>query len=143
MKKSVIKFFDKIIIVLLGFSGLLCSCDKYNTDMYGMPPDQPVYGMPYETYELKGVITDKETSKPIQNIQIVQYGDTIYTDTEGKYILYNLSSEFQLKIEDIDGEQNGGDFMSKEIDVLFTQEDKIERDKFVKTLNIELDKNIE
>ena len=144
MKKSVIKFFDKIIIVILGFSGLLYSCAKYGMIVY------------YGDYEIKGVITDKETSKPIQNIKV---GRETYTDAEGKYILYGESdwaiekhsaayySQFRLIIEDIDGEQNDGEFISKEIDVIFTQADQVEKGngksyqgKFVKIINVELNK---
>ena len=147
MKKSVIKFFDRIIVLLLGCLGLFCGCEKYNVDMYGMPVE---YGTPSGEYVLKGIITDKETSNPIKNIQVVRYRDTIYTDTEGKFIMlsYGGFSKFHLKIEDIDGEENGGDFQSEETDVEFTQADQVEQGdgnwnegKFVKTLNIELEKN--
>jgi putative lipoprotein (rSAM/lipoprotein system) len=129
MKKQIIKFWDKIIVVLLGILGVLYnSCLK----MYGMPE------APHTAYNIRGVITDKETSNPIQNIQIIRqinsiYGDTLYTDIDGKYAFYNISPEFHLKIEDIDGEENGGYFESKEIDVKFAD------GEFVKTVNIELE----
>ena len=43
MKKSAIKFFDKIILLLLGFSGMF-----YTSCEYGMPA--PEYGMPVPEY---------------------------------------------------------------------------------------------
>ena len=151
MKKQIIKLWDKIIIVLLGIAGVLGSCDKPKPE-YGAPI--PEYGIPHAMYELKGVISDKETSNPIQNIQIIrqicsEYGDTIYTNTEGKYVFDSVFSEnstFHLKIEDIDGEENGGEFETQEIEVKFTQADQVEKSeeylykgKFAKIQNIELE----
>ena len=146
--KSVIKFFDKIIVVLLGIFGVFNSCEQAEK-----------YGMPYAKYELKGIVTDKETSNPIQNIQVVRHtymeygGDTLYTDVEGKYAFPNpsshfyMDSDFHLKFEDIDGEENGGDFKSKEIKGRFTEADRVEKGegkwyqgKFVRIANIELEK---
>ena len=153
MKKSVIKFFDKILILLLGFLGIFNSCIKL---MYGVLV--PEYGVPRANYELKGVITDKETSNPIPNIRVIQrrlefmeYGDTLYTDAEGKYTFnYDRifpSNTFLLKIEDIDDDENGGFFKTQEIDIEFTETDRVQdgnghwyEGKFAKTRNIELEK---
>jgi putative lipoprotein (rSAM/lipoprotein system) len=144
MKKQSIKFFDKIIVTLLGFLGLFNSCD-YNKDEYGSPSAD---------YELKGIIIDKETSKPIENIQVVlqkysDYRDTVFTDIQGKYELQSGLLENKtcyLKIEDIDGEDNGGDFASQEMEIKFTKDDQVKKGsgwyegKYVKTQNIELKK---
>ena len=139
MKKSLIKSFDKIIVVLLAILGVFNSCEQADE-----------YGTPYADYELKGVVTDKETSKPIKNIRIATfYGDTIYTDAEGKYALsycFDMAEYFHFKIEDIDGEENGGEFEAQEMDVIFTETDKVKKGKgwysgkYVKTQNIELEK---
>jgi len=131
MTKSVIKFWDKVIVVLLGIAGVFSSCNK----------PKPVYGVEVpeypSLYKLNGIVSDKETSQPIPNIRIVrQYADTIYSDAEGKYISTGLSPEFYLKAEDIDGEANVGDFATKEIKVKFAN------DEFVKTQNIELEKKL-
>jgi putative lipoprotein (rSAM/lipoprotein system) len=106
-----------------------------------------MYGTPYGEYELKGIISDKETAKPIQNIQIVrQYWDTLYTDSEGKYSCHNMSPDFHLKIEDIDSVENGGYFKTQEIEIELTQADQVEkgkgwyRGKNSKTVNIKLEK---
>jgi putative lipoprotein (rSAM/lipoprotein system) len=152
MKKSVIKFYDKALVALLSFLGVFGSCDK---DTAGEEP-RVEYGMPYATYEIKGVVTDKKTDKPIPNIRIVkpvyeEFGDTLYTDANGKYV-FNFSDfpenekTFKLKAEDIDGFQNGGLFISEEIDVVITKADKVESGqgwysgKFVKTKDIELNR---
>ena len=139
--KKIIKLWDKIIVVLLGVLGVFSSCKTVSE-----------YGTPYGEYEIKGVITDKETSKPIQNIQVVrlrtsEYGDTLYTETEGKYSFYNMESDFHLKFEDIDSVENGGDFKTKEIKTRLTQADQVEKGdgkwndgKYAKTINIELEK---
>ena len=136
MKKLIIKSFDKIIVALLGMLGIfnLSSCMEY--------------GMPEGEYHFNGIVTDKETSNPIQNIQVVSDRGTIYTNSEGKFTCSDwMNSVFHLKIEDIDGEENGGDFESQEIEVKFTQADQVEKGdgkwnkgKFVKTQNIKLEK---
>lgn len=153
MKKAIIKFFDKIIVFLLGFSGAFTGC--------GNLTDGPVeYGMPHADYELKAMVTDKETSNPIQNIRVIRqypeyeykYGDTLYTNAAGE-CLFNYDgilmphNTLRLKIEDIDGEDNGGLFETKEMDVQFTKAEQVKKGdghwydgKFVITQTIELDK---
>ena len=138
MKKIIIKSFDKIVILLLGFSGIFYSC--------------AMYGTPEADYEIKGIVTDKSNAKPIKNIQIVHqmYRDTTYTDAEGKYaFIYNrnLFDHLNLIVEDIDGEANGGEFETQEIDVIITQAERVKKGrgawdwgKYVKTQNIELER---
>ena len=146
MKKHLITFFDKIILFLLGFSGIFYGCMKY--------------GMPSANFEINGVVTNKETSRPIKHIQITlptMYGeknDTLYTNSRGEYNLkfytnveFNSTEHhFHLKLEDIDSEENGGEFENKEIDVVFTDKNRIKRGKgrydlgtFAKTQNIDLE----
>ena len=140
--KKIIKFWDKIIVVLLGVLGISVafhSCMKTE------------YGVPHADYEIKGIVTNKETSKPIQNIQVVhqRYHDTTYTNSDGKYtFIYNsnLLDGLHLVVEDIDGEANGGEFDTKEIDIKITQADQVKKGKenwdwgkYVKTVNIELE----
>ena len=153
MKRAFIKFFDKIIVLILGFSGVFAGCDD-PTDEYGPPVAE--YGMPQAEYVIKGVVTDKDTSNPIQNIRVIRQvyenlGDTLYTDSEGKYVFEFgdfppwQETTFPLKIEDIDGEENGGLFGTQEIDVTITEADRVEEGnghwhdgKFVKTQDIKL-----
>jgi putative lipoprotein (rSAM/lipoprotein system) len=154
VKKSFFRFFDKIIVLLLGVAGMFSACDNVE--------DMPVeYGMPHADFELKGTVTDKATSQPIQNIRVVRPfgyediyggipGDTIYTDEDGKYVFAFVgfpSEKYQLKFEDIDGEENGGLFQTKEIEGEFTQADLVEKGnghwyegKYVKTQDVALER---
>jgi len=132
MKKSIIKFFDKIILLLLGSTAVLySSCD---------------YGMPVENFEINGVISDSAHT-PIQNIRVVNNKrDTLYTNSKGEYSFEFWGPDYaHLKIEDIDGEENGGEFRSVEFNVKFTDADLVKKgkrnktgDKFRKTKNITL-----
>ena len=135
MKKRVIKLFDKVILLLLGSSGMLYSCYKY--------------GSIADEYEVYGTVTDK-TGKPIQDIRISGHfdlgkDDTLYTNLEGKFYVKSHWGA-SLTVEDIDGEANGGEFETQEINVKFTDADLIKRgrgektpDKYAKTVNIELE----
>ena len=142
MGKPVIKFFDKIIVILLGFLGVFNSCRT-----------AVEYGEPYAEFEIKGLVSNKDNAEPIQNIRIIRNSyDTLYTNQEGKYV-FNFSYDmapypenvYHLKIEDIDGEENGGDYKTQEIDVKITQDDRVQKGsgwyegKFAKTQNIELE----
>jgi len=140
MKKKFIKFFDKIILLLLGFSGILYSCAKY--------------GMPENEFEIKGTVFHGPTNNPVKDIRIIRgdrrfedSADTLYTTADGKFAFhfYNFANSTQLKIEDIDGEANGGEFLTREINVTFTDADRVKKslsnkrgDKYVKKLNIGL-----
>jgi len=166
MKKTIIKFFDKIIISLLGFLGMFTSCKhesdcnaRYFYDSFS-PSDSLVvmYGVLHVDYEIKGKVTNKANAKPIANIRIIRQvnekrGDTIYTNAEGKYLYRYLGyvpfepdAVFYFKIEDIDGEENGGDFKTKEIEVKVTQSDQAERcenlgaERYEKAQNIKLER---
>jgi putative lipoprotein (rSAM/lipoprotein system) len=147
MKKPIIKSFDKIIVMLLSIVGIFSACSTGATK----------YGTPSATYEIKGTITDKETSRPIKHIQIITqtndyHKDTLYTDSYGQYYYkfwdFPLGDKpVHLKFEDIDGEENWGDFATQEIDVIFTKEDQIIKGKdewdegtFEKIQNIKLEK---
>ena len=120
MKKTIIKIFDKIILLLLGFSGILYSCYKY--------------GMPVDEYEITGTVTDV-SRVPINNIRIVKQGgeysgsgDTLYTNLQGKYTFNFWESRgVHLKVEDIDGEENGGEFLPREFDVQFSDADIVKK----------------
>ena len=134
MKKSIIKFWDKIIVMLLGSSAVLYSCAKY--------------GMLVPEYEINGIVTDKETAKPIQNIRVIRpthFGaDTMYTNAQGKFHSIQQGSP-HLTVEDIDGEANGGEFETQEIFVRYTDADLVKKgkrdkipDRYSKMINIEL-----
>jgi putative lipoprotein (rSAM/lipoprotein system) len=77
------------------------------------------------------------------------HGDTIYTDAKGRYAFaFNDTGigGYKLKFEDIDGEENGGLFLPKEIGGDFTQAIQAKKGdgkwydgKFIKTENVALE----
>ena len=151
MKKLFIKVFDKVIVMLLGIAGIFTGCERDCAAGKAIP----VYGtFPSTYYEIKGTVKNKANSKQIPNIQITSQihenlTDTLYTNSKGNYVykFYDYSEELGypicLKFEDIDGNENGGNFASKEIDVKIT---KVNRscngydEKYSKTENIKLEK---
>ncbi len=153
MKSFFLKPFDAVILALLGCIGFLTGCNL---------SDPPVaeYGVPSADFIIKGTVTDSISSTPIPNIRIIRgdstvYSypqfDTIYTDAEGKYqttvsAFPVESPTFHLKVDDIDGTQNGGDFQRKTVKVVFTSTDWIKKEsgwyagKAQKTVDIKLKK---
>jgi len=136
MKKPIIKLFDKLILLLLGMSGIIYSCAKY--------------GEPVAEYEVYGTVTDTEKN-PIENIRVsVKYlQDTLYTNPYGKFDFksWELSRTVRLKVEDIDGEANGGEFLPREIEVNFTSADLVKKgkrnkpDKYAKKITVEMERD--
>jgi len=140
MKKTIIKLFDKLILLLLGFSGILYSCMKY--------------GMPVDEFEIYGTVTDKEKN-PIENIRVTNLdtNNPLYTSADGKFRLkkseelgFTTYHSTLLKFEDIDGEANGGAFIPQEVEVKFTGADLVKKgkrnkhDKYAKTITVELER---
>jgi len=134
MKKTLIKFFDKIILLLLGLSGTFYACYKY--------------GMPVDEYELRGTVTDSSLT-PIRDIRIIdeRERDTLYTDATGKFVINSwiMGDMVRLKLEDIDGEANGGEFRPTTVNVKFTEKDIVKKakgnkrgNKFAKNQDIKL-----
>jgi len=129
MKKLFLKPFDKILLILLAFLGFTSCETSYE------------YGTPSADYEIKGTVTDSIMATPIQNarviitqthsypngVQTISHIDTMavkQTDNGGKYDIQVGSFPleevtFHLKVDDIDGSANGGDFVTQEKDVLF------------------------
>lgn len=104
-------------ISLLGFSA--CSDDSGEICMYGTPTWD---------FQANGRITDTEDN-PIQGIRIEaitgydqngeQIGATLYSDKDGKFStpIFEKKEMIFLRATDIDGEKNGGDFETKEINI--------------------------
>jgi putative lipoprotein (rSAM/lipoprotein system) len=120
--------------LLLAFSGIVYRCAEY--------------GAIVPECEINGIVTDKN-KKPIQNIRVTRENhlgiDTLYTNSAGMFHSINQGAT-HIKLEDIDGEANGGEFETQEIDVKFTDADLVKRgknnktpDKYAKTINIELE----
>ena len=156
IKKSFFRSFDKIIVLLLSGFGMFSACDLFEPQLE--------YGMPHADFVLQGTVTDEATSQPIKNIRVVRPlfpdlkpecectpipGDTIYTDEKGQYAFTFgdfPGSKYLLKFEDMDGEDNGGLFQTKEVEGKFTQADQVKKGdnhwydgKFVKTQDVKLE----
>ncbi len=113
------KKFYLLLLSLLGFVG----CDKTQEDMYGTP---------YADYAVKGRVTDA-AGTPIAGIEVkrpfgVADPSAVRTDAQGAYtfeadgdILYCAPV---LAFTDTDGPANGGDFATKEVEVVFTKENQ-------------------
>ena len=84
------------------------------------------YGTPISDYIVKGVVTD-EAGKTILGIKTKFVHDlydgekTAMTDGSGNYVIQAKSYpdlyKCQLIVEDIDGEANGGEFLSDTLDL--------------------------
>jgi len=160
MKKLILKPYDRIIIALLGLIGLLTGCDLIR-------PPVAEYGVPHADYEITGTVTDSITTAPVKNVQVIisrsvttVQKDTTFalvdtlavkeTDNAGKYDaqfqtfpLEDLS--FNVKVNDTDGPANGGDFSTKQLDVVFKLSDLSGNKgwyngKALKTMNFRLKK---
>lgn len=145
MKKRFIKASNYalgVLLVSIGFS----SCKG------GGSGGMSMYGTPTADYEISGKVTDLNNN-PIEGINVShpfsftppgeQKG--VITDTDGNYKLNvrAFPGTLELKIEDIDGVENG-EYQTKEIKELFENSDYTEGDgswyegKTTRTVNIKL-----
>lgn len=136
MKVRFNRWYNAVLTALLSLLGYSCSLDEPTE--YG--PNIMEYGCPSVDYIVKGIVTD-ETGNPIQGIKTtlkqgwqtdegpyVFVVDSIQTSESGNYQLKSEGvpgEQNKLIVEDIDGEANGGDFLSDTLD--------IDYDKAVKT----------
>lgn len=127
MKVRINRWYNALLTALLSVLGYGCSSEE-PMDMYGTIVE---YGCPHADYIFKGQVTD-EAGTPIQgiktslkeffgeNAQYIGTVDSVLTDASGKYQMgYNgmWSLSTKLVVEDIDGEANGGEFLSDTLDV--------------------------
>ena len=96
MNKSVIKFWDKIVVVLLGTLGVFTSCNKIASDcdcVYYPPIERDtneigiMYGVLQADYEIRGTVLNQANLQPIPNIQVVlnNGADFFLTNSSGNY----------------------------------------------------------
>ena len=164
--KRIIKFWDRIILMLLGIVGFFTGCkpnaggcEPYVYRWNNPYPDSVMvylYGIIRADFAIKGIVTSKIDGKPIPNIAVVRQvenNQTVimdFTDSEGNYNVYDYylsdkESVIHLNFEDIDGKENGGEFKTQEIKIKITDVDREKMEKcnqddgiFTTTQNIEL-----
>lgn len=80
------------------------------------------YGPAYYHQKISGTVTDS-LSNPIKGIKVKdpENNDSVYTSADGTFCLENAKALAQVKVtlefSDIDGENNGGEFMNKNVKV--------------------------
>jgi len=134
MKLKIYHWYNALLSALLTMLGYGCTSEN-GMDMYGTPVE---YGAPNVNYVFKGQVTD-EAGKPVEGIKTslkrIYPGyyegtiDSTLTDTSGQYqVEFNglIGNEDKLIVEDIDGEANGGEFLSDTINVVNLDEEQVE-----------------
>jgi putative lipoprotein (rSAM/lipoprotein system) len=135
MKVRFNRWYNTVLTALLSMLGYSCSSSDSDE-----PEFIAEYGAPYADFIFKGQVTD-EVGTPIQNIKTslkntfqieneryVYCIDSVQSGVSGDYQLkYSgmLNQDNKIIVEDVDGEANGGEFLSDTLDIDF--------DKAVKT----------
>jgi len=125
MKVRFNRWYNTVLTALLAMLGYGCSESE--------EPEKNVlmYGCIVAYYTINGTVTD-EAGAPVQGIktsvkmlfrQDIVGMDSVQTDESGKYLLgFNemMDNEYtKLIVEDVDGEANGGEFLSDTLDIDF------------------------
>ena len=133
MKVRFNRWYNAVLTALLSMLGYGCSSTEEPLDMYGPPVE---YGTPHADYIIKGRVMD-ESGTPVQGIKtslrkvdkVRSYGiDSVQTNVSGNYQLKHTGWQnqyYKVIAKDVDGEANGGEFLSDTLD--------IDYDKAVKT----------
>lgn len=116
MKKRIRKRLSLLALALLGFA---TACDKKPVDMYGTPRAD---------FRARGKVSDNE-GRPIRGIQVrseAYESREILTSEDGSYDISGsmFPNRMRLTFTDIDGPDNGGEFLERAVDVKFTQDDR-------------------
>ena len=145
------KFLASTALGLLGFS----SCEWLGIGVC-------MYGEPHADFKAIGTVTDN-AGKPVEGIRVavqqhrhyensdsVIYdqndwydNDTIFTDSNGKYELvrsvFSAPNRVTVVFEDIDGEENGGEFEKAEANPKVTQTKKGDKNWYSGAFQAEAD----
>ena len=125
MKVRFNRWYNAVLTALLSMLGYGCSTSEDPTYVQE-------YGVPITEYQIKGQVTD-EAGTPVQGIKTSLKEiflsadekldfwdiDSIQTDASGRYQLnsYGSNKYKKLIVEDVDGEANGGEFLSDTLDI--------------------------
>lgn len=101
----------RLIYFLLSILGLpLASCGDWNL--------KDAYGTPYVNFNIKARVVDG-AGKPIKGIQAQVEYDKTNSDAKGNILLrtrhIDLPESLQIRFEDVDGVDNGGEFATREV----------------------------
>lgn len=137
----------RLLIALLGFAGFE-SCT--GPDMYGCPPiPAPEYGCPSATFLFNANAHDQVSNEPIRHIRVsvLARGESSYYDNETGTVKHREDCDtlargstndeghalilvqgapittYELAFDDIDGEENGGDYAPTNVVVTTQSED--------------------
>ena len=107
------------LMTLLGFGAAAVSCENVDA---GKDYPAPEYGVPYVVYRVSARVVDGEGT-PIKGIALMHSGWNTATiglsNDDG--VVTATTSDYDLPIElcfvDIDGEENGGEFKTLNLDV--------------------------
>ncbi|RLD77440.1 MAG: hypothetical protein DRJ10_03900 [Bacteroidetes bacterium] len=83
------------------------------------------YGTPMDLENPKSIKTIDDTNQPIQGLKVTVLENTLnidegYTNQEGSVEFYVAQKDkyiYKAIIEDVDGEENGGEFVSKDVNI--------------------------
>lgn len=120
VKKHWFAFQNKSISYLISFLGI-GSAAVFNGCMYGSPVVE--YGTPSAVFKVTGNVTSN-TNEKIQGIKITMQIKTTKSDGDGKYVIgvkdFPKDQEYKVQFMDNDGSQNGGEFITLDTVVKFT-----------------------
>lgn len=134
MKKIGLRFWAKVL-ALFGLGGAMESCEIFTIGAC-------MYGCPHADYKVSGSVTD-EDGNPIPGISVRQYqsagpkedGSVIYdewegaelvkTEADGTFVidteLTSFGGDEEFIFRDVDGPENGGEFVDKSLKIKFDQ----------------------
>ena len=95
----------------MGFGAV--ACEEVNSDVAGE------YGVPHVTFSLKARVVD-EAGEPIEGIKVSANWIEGYTNQDGEININGsvfTGSQYRVTFEDVDGEENGGEFETLVLDI--------------------------
>ena len=135
MKNRIHHLWEKLASLILGLLGF-ASCGEIEKILEA--PD--MYGQPHADFKALGTVRD-EDGNPIKGIQVTvrqlwSYDEPadnkLFTGAEGTYQLirevFDGPESVTVTFEDVDGEENGGDFASAEVSPEVVQTEKGDND---------------
>lgn len=133
MKARFNHWYNAVLTALLSVLGYGCSSEE-PMDEYGPPIME--YGAPHADYIIKGTVTD-ESGTPVQGIKTslqqvnrmqVYCIESVQTNASGSYQLKHTgvrNQDYKVIAEDIDGEANGGEYLSDTLDIDYDKAVKV------------------